>query len=293
MIDYRELQALAAVVAEKGFEKAAQQLHITQSAVSQRIKQLESKLGQPVLLRQTPPMATDLGLQLINHLQTVQHLEADLQLSSAQHEQINARIALAADCLGTWFGQALAPVSERINAELITVDQDMGIELMRRGQVLASLCADDTPIHGAQHFKLGIMRYRAYASADFVKRFRLDESPENLYQTPALIFNEDDQLQHRYLKLLNQPDPTNTHRCPSTEGFIQLIKEGCGFGLMPEMQVQQWGLEHQLVDVSPEHTIDIALYWHCWQSAGSVMKALTQSVIATTKELLIQKPSNS
>lgn len=45
--DYRTLQALDAVIRERGFERAAQKLCITQSAVSQRIKQLENLFGQP------------------------------------------------------------------------------------------------------------------------------------------------------------------------------------------------------------------------------------------------------
>lgn len=45
--DYRTLQALDAVIRERGFERAAQKLCITQSAVSQRIKQLENMFGQP------------------------------------------------------------------------------------------------------------------------------------------------------------------------------------------------------------------------------------------------------
>ena len=59
MIDYQLLKALYAVVTEKGFEKAAQTLFITQSAVSKRIYQLESQLGEPVIIRTKPPKATE------------------------------------------------------------------------------------------------------------------------------------------------------------------------------------------------------------------------------------------
>ena len=52
MMDYAGLQALAAVIREGSFERAARKLHITPSAVSQRIKQLEERAGQ-VLVR--PP----------------------------------------------------------------------------------------------------------------------------------------------------------------------------------------------------------------------------------------------
>lgn len=51
--DYRTLQALDAVIRERGFERAAQKLCITQSAVSQRIKQLENMFGQPLLVYRT------------------------------------------------------------------------------------------------------------------------------------------------------------------------------------------------------------------------------------------------
>ncbi len=45
--NYRTLQAMYAVIRERGFdfERAAQKLCITQSAVSQRIKQLENLFG--------------------------------------------------------------------------------------------------------------------------------------------------------------------------------------------------------------------------------------------------------
>ena len=44
MFDYRLMDALVTVVEEGGFERAAKRLHLTQSAVSQRVKQLEEHL---------------------------------------------------------------------------------------------------------------------------------------------------------------------------------------------------------------------------------------------------------
>ncbi|MEG7384718.1 LysR family transcriptional regulator, partial [Pseudomonas aeruginosa] len=61
LFDYKLLAALAAVVEQGGFERAAQALGLSQSAVSQRIKLLEARVGQPVLVRETPPHPTDLG----------------------------------------------------------------------------------------------------------------------------------------------------------------------------------------------------------------------------------------
>ena len=74
MFDYKLLAALAAVVEQGGFERAAQVLGLSQSAVSQRIKLLEARVGQPVLQRSTPPAATELGQRLLNHVQQVSWL---------------------------------------------------------------------------------------------------------------------------------------------------------------------------------------------------------------------------
>ncbi len=78
MLDYKLLKALAMVIDEGGFEKGAKKLHLTQSAVSQRIKMLEEYVGQILLTRTTPPAATIAGLGYLAHYRKVQQLESDL-----------------------------------------------------------------------------------------------------------------------------------------------------------------------------------------------------------------------
>jgi LysR family transcriptional regulator (chromosome initiation inhibitor) len=53
-IDYRLLEAFAAVLDEGGFERAATRLGLTQSAVSQRIRSLEDGMGRFLILRESP-----------------------------------------------------------------------------------------------------------------------------------------------------------------------------------------------------------------------------------------------
>jgi LysR family transcriptional regulator (chromosome initiation inhibitor) len=288
MIDYRALTALAAVVRSGGFEPAAQELCITQSAVSQRIKGLENRLGQPVLVRQTPPIATNLGQKLISHLHMVQHLEKDLTLVNPQVDRVHARIAINADSIATWFPEAIGKITDEMDVDIVIADQDKGIELMRRGEVLACLCADGSAVNGARVDRLGIVRYRAYASPDFILRHKLLDTPETLYQTPCLQFNEDDTLQHQLLASMSQPAPMNPIRCPSSEGFLQMAANGCGFGMIPEMQAAIGIASGSLIDIAPNHAIDIPLYWHTWRSGGSAMKRLRASVIKSAHRWLEQ-----
>ena len=50
MLDYAALSALAAVIEEGSFERAALALHVTPSAVSQRIRLLEERSGSPLVV---------------------------------------------------------------------------------------------------------------------------------------------------------------------------------------------------------------------------------------------------
>jgi LysR family transcriptional regulator (chromosome initiation inhibitor) len=56
-LDYLQLAALAAVVSEGRFERAAARLHVAPSAVSQRIRALEDRVGAVLVARGTrwPP----------------------------------------------------------------------------------------------------------------------------------------------------------------------------------------------------------------------------------------------
>ncbi|MEJ2045031.1 MAG: LysR family transcriptional regulator ArgP [Reinekea sp.] len=289
MLDYRALAALSSVVEQQGFDRAAQALGLTQSAVSQRIKQLEAQLGQPVVLRQTPPVATTLGKRLISHLHTVQHLERDLQLPNDE-TRLKARIAVNADSLSTWFADALGPITDEIDINLVIADQDVGIDWMKRGEVLACLCSASQAVNGAYVDSLGTLRYRAYASPAFRERHRLNKDLSRLYQAPCLIFNQDDQLQHRFLEMLGQPAPASPTICPSSEGFLQLALSDCGFGLMPEVQARESVEQGLLVDIAPGRYIDTPLYWHSWHTTGNALKHLRQSVMKTARRWLAQMP---
>ena len=205
MFDYKLLSALAAVVEQAGFERAAQVLGLSQSAVSQRIKLLEARIGQPVLIRATPPSPTEIGRRLLNHVQQVRLLERDLQsaVPALDDEGLpeRLRIALNADSLATWWAPAVSDfcADQYLLLDLVVEDQTVGLKRMRAGEVAACLCASERPVAGARSVLLGAMRYRALASPAFDARHFPDGVRADLLpKTPALVFGPDDFLQHRY-----------------------------------------------------------------------------------------------
>ncbi|MDD0974489.1 LysR family transcriptional regulator ArgP [Pseudomonas fontis] len=282
MFDYKLLSALAAVIEQAGFERAAQLLGLSQSAISQRIKLLEARVGQPVLVRANPPTPTEIGKRLLNHVQQVRLLERDLQsqVPALDEEGLpeRLRVALNADSLATWWGAAVGDfcAQQQVLLDLVVEDQEVGLKRMRAGEVAACVCASERPVAGARSELLGAMRYRALASPAFMARHFPDGfDAERLARTPALVFGPDDFLQHRYLASLGITGGFLHHLCPSSEGFMRLTEASIGWGLVPELQVREQLASGRLVEILADKPIDVPLYWHHWRNGGQLLVHLT------------------
>jgi len=294
MFDYKLLSALAAVIEQAGFERAAQVLGLSQSAVSQRIKLLEARIGQPVLIRATPPSPTDIGRRLLNHVQQVRLLERDLlgQVPALDEEgrPERLRIALNADSLATWWVAAVGDfcADQHLLLDLVVEDQDVGLKRMRAGEVAACLCGSERPVAGARSQLLGAMRYRALASPGFIARyFSAGISVERVARAPALVYGPDDFLQHRYLASLGIEGGFAHHLCPSSEGFIRMAEAGLGWGLVPELQVREQLQRGTLVELLEGHVIDVPLYWHHWRNGGQLLTQLTDHLAQQAGQWLV------
>ncbi|WP_447593294.1 LysR family transcriptional regulator ArgP [Aquipseudomonas campi] len=294
MFDYKLLAALAAVVEQAGFERAAQLLGLSQSAVSQRIKLLEARVGQPVLVRGTPPLPTEIGRRLLNHVQQVRLLERDLQGQVPALDEgglpERLRIALNADSLATWWAGAVGAfcAEQRLLLELVVEDQEVGLKRMRAGEVAACVCAAERPVAGARSLALGAMRYRALASPAFIARhFPHGVQYEQLARAPAIVFGPDDLLQHRYLASLGVVGGFAHHLCPSSEGFVRLTEAGFGWGLVPELQVQESLASGALVELIPGRPVDVPLYWHHWRSGSELLNEMTRHLEREVRHWLV------
>lgn len=280
MIDYKLLEALAAVVEQGGFERAASGLGLSQSAVSQRIRLLESRVGAPVLMRVSPPIATPVGQRLLNHAQQVSLLERDLHqdlpMFGGENGPARLRIALNADSLATWWAPAVARfcIEEQLLLDLQTDDQDVVLRRMRAGDVAGCVCATAEPVAGARSLALGSMRYLAVASAGVLDE-HLDPAVL-LERLPAVVFGPDDQLQHRFLLACGYRGEFRHHLCPSSEGFVRLLSQGMGWGMVPQLQIRAQLRSGELREVVPGQYVDVPLYWHYWRHGGRLLEALTR-----------------
>ena len=294
--DPNHLAALAAVQRLGSFEAAAHNLSVTPSAVSQRIKALEERVGTALIKRALPCRGTDAGLRLAKHAEDIALLEGlvskELMLDGDVSSSPHLRTAINADSLATWFIPAMAATPDLL-FDLVIDDQDHSADWLKRGEVSAAVTAHDKPSPGCDAYPLGAMRYIATASPAYMARnFAQGPTRETLAQAPCLTFNAKDALQQRWLeqnygKGLSPP----AHFLPSTQGFADAACAGLGWGMNPVGLVAPALASGDLVPLLPDAALDIALTWQVSRVMAPALVPLTKAVLSSARDHLIQPPS--
>ena len=103
-MNLEHLKALVAVVDEGTFEAAADLLRITPSAVSQRIKALEDRMGRLLVQRTVPAAATADGQVLVQLAEQTALLEHDAlnRLGVDDDDLPHASIPIAVTSILAW-----------------------------------------------------------------------------------------------------------------------------------------------------------------------------------------------
>ena len=289
MLDYAALAALAAVVREGSFERAAQALFVTPSAVSQRIRSLEERLGCALVVRGQPCRATDAGRRLCQHVDRVRLLEHELQgtlpaLAPQGLARVALPIAVNADSLATWFAPAVAAFAADapVLVELAVDDQDHTAAWLRSGVVLAAVTGTARPPAGFNSRPLGAMRYVAAASPAYVARhFASGVGAGSLAQAPSLAFNNKDDLQARWVRRLCHRDvELPRHAVPSAHAFVAAALAGMGWGLHPQVLVAPHLAQGTLVELVPGAVLDVPLHWQHARAASSLIEGLSRQIVA-------------
>jgi len=292
MLEYPLLNALASVLRTGSFELAAHSLSITPSAVSQRIKLLEERLGCVLIVRGHPCTATPAGARLFRHTEEVSLLEhtlaTDLKGLLPDESIPTIRIAVNADSLATWFIDALAETTGML-FDLVTDDQDHSADLLRRREVMAAVTAHPGPVQGCDSQPLGALRYIAAASPAFAKLYFPDGLTEYAARhAPALTFNNKDKLQETWLHgqlgtLISFP----THMLPSSRGFVDAALAGLGWGMSPASLVKAHIASGSLVALGVKPALDVPLYWQSNRATRKALAPLTKAVRTAAKRYLI------
>ncbi len=287
--DPSQLAALSAILRHGSFEAAARDLNVTPSAVSQRLKALENRMGTPLVIRDTPCRPTPAGQRLARHAQDLSLLEAqvakDLGMTSAP---ARVRVAINADSLATWFIPSLA--GSELLFELEVDDQDHSADWLHQGAVAAAVTARETPVRGCACHALGALRYIPTASPAFMARwFSAGVTRETLSRAPVLTFNAKDQLQVSWIRqttghALRPP----THVLPSTQAFVDAALAGLGWGMNPQVLVEAHLQNGDLVPLIDGAKLDTPLFWQVARHVSEPLRPLTASVRRRARAALVQ-----
>ncbi|TDP99401.1 MULTISPECIES: LysR family transcriptional regulator ArgP [unclassified Leifsonia] len=295
MANVEHLRTLAAVVDGGTFEAAAAALHITPSAVSQRIKALEEQSGRVLVRRSKPVEPTEAGSVLLRLARQLTLLEAEAAAELAGDDDEAAATPLPlvvnADSLATWVLPALARL-DGVAYELAIDDQEHTLDRLRDGTALAAIGSDPEPVQGCTSRPLGSMVYRATASPAFVARWCPDGwSPEAAAVAPMLVFDRKDALQDRYLDVFAPGARPPRHYIPASTQFVEAAVHGLGWGMLPDLQADALVASGALVVLDDERTAEVPLYWHQWSLRSAALDAVAAAIGEEARRVL--RPTGS
>ena len=286
-------RTLAVVIDEGSFDAAARRLHITPSAVSQRVKALEQQLGRVLVVRSKPPRATDAGAAVVRLARQLALLEYDtlagFGLGATDDRPVSIALAVNADSLGTWFLPALARIAERhaVVFDLHRDDQDFTAGLLESGAVMGAVTSQAAPVAGCLVRPLGVMRYTAVSTPAWVARW-CPGGPDaaSLAVAPRVDFDRRDDLQAEYLRSLGT-DPTEPprHYVPASNDFATAIKLGLGWGLLPGFQADDELANGRLVALGGP-PVDVPLYWQQWNLGSPLLDAIADGITRDARRAL-------
>ena len=287
--DLAQLRALQATVSAGTLDAAARALHVTPSAISQRLKALETATGRVLLVRSKPVRPTPSGEALLRLARQIDLLTADagreLDPEAGDHP-VTLPIAVNADSLATWVLPALAPLSGELAFDLQVADQAHTSALLRAGSVMAAVTADADPVPGCSSIRLGAMRYRPMATAAFAARwFPGGVTPGTLTRAPAVVFDRSDDLQHGYLRARGvDPALPPLHHVPASVDYIAAVALGFGWGMVPPQQEPPG----ELVELDPAGAVDVVLHWQQWRLRSPSLDRVADAVRSAAGRLLDQ-----
>lgn len=279
------LRTLAVLLDEGSFGAAADRMHLTPSAVSQRIKALETEAGQILVVRARPCTATEAGIVAARLARQLDEVEADADVAMNGLVSRPLGVVTNADSLATWFRGVLTEAASWPDTQLRVQieDEQYSREVLGRGEAMAAVTTSARPASGCRCQRLGVLRYIPVAAPTLLGG---STAPEDLGVLPVVEFNAKDALQRTFLAKVGARRPERTHRFPSSGAFLAAVRAGLGWGLLPEPQLRESLADGSLVRIRPEYQ-DVELFWQCWSVRTSRLTKLTDAVMRAARAGLL------
>ncbi len=226
-----QLDAFVAVAKLLNFSKAAESLFITQSALSQRIKNLEQTIGANLFIREPGRVRiTEMGERLLRYCSVKDSMEQELLFnllpSSAGQLGGITRIGAFSSILRSVIIPAMSSLlrkNPKIQCDFIHEETQGLPELLERSECDFILLDYSLESPGIEKVILGYEEYIVIESGKYV-------SPENVYLDNA---PDDPATQDFFNNQEGTPDEYSRRFMGETYGIISGVEEGLGRSVMP------------------------------------------------------------
>ncbi|MDN5570392.1 MAG: ArgP/LysG family DNA-binding transcriptional regulator [Propionibacteriaceae bacterium] len=267
-----QLRAFATAIDLGTLDAAARALALTPSAMSQRLRALETSAGAVLLERTTPVRPTASGEIVLRLARQVLLAEAETRQALAggvPEAPAVLHVVVNADSLATWFPGVLAEATAWPDAvlDLTVADQAVAAEHLTTGRAMAAITSAETPASGCRATPLGVMRYVCLARADL---------GAELAGMPMVNFGPDDTLQNDFLARHGLSLPTRVTRVPSSQGFLTAVEAGLGWGMVPELQAGD--SDADLRPLTNDPVTDVPLFLHRWKLSSGRLDRLCAAI---------------
>lgn len=255
------LDAFLAVTQTLNFTKAADKLNITQSALSQRILNLESELGATLFIRDRSGVkVTELGLSLIRYCQIKNSLEADFLsglIANNQKELAGiVRIGGFSSVMSSIVLESLAPILQchhKVKIHIVTKELGELIDLLKRGEIDYMISDNRISKEELECVPLGVEKNVLVESKNY-------ESSEKY-----IDHDEDDEMTINYLRKFKIPSKSIERIfLDDIHGLIAGVRLGLGRAVLPIHLLEEL---KDLRILNPKQTLDIPVNLYFYHQA--------------------------
>jgi LysR family transcriptional regulator, regulator for metE and metH len=293
-LEVRHLKLVETVAKEGGLTKAANRLHVTQSALSHQLRDIEDKLGAPLFLRLNRKMLlTQAGERLLSSapavLDELRRAEEDIRQIALHREGI-LRISTECYTCYHWLPPVLKPFNRefpRVEVRIVAEATRRPIEALLDGRLdlaITSAVTRNQKLTFKPLFKdelVAIMSPvhplapRAYVNAkDFASEHLL------VYALP-----KEDLTIYQKVLVPAGVSPKHVSRVELTEAIIEMVKAGLGIGVMA-----RWAVAPQIEAGTLRALTLTSKGLHRQWSAAMIKHRATPPYLLRFAELLAKNP---
>ncbi|WP_420554299.1 LysR family transcriptional regulator [Neptuniibacter marinus] len=249
MVELRHLKTLSALRDAGSLVEAADRVHLTQSALSHQIKDLEDRLNCSLFIRKTKPICfTSAGQRLLTLadeiLPMIRNTERDIaRLAGGEAGRLN----LCIECHSCF--DWLMPTIDHFRQHWPEIELDLSsgfsfqpLPALARGDLDLVITSDPEPRNGITYIPLFTYESRLAISKQHRLMARRFIHPEDLAQETLITYPVEHQRLDIFNHFLDEADvePQTIRTAELTIMMLQLVASGRGVAALPNWALHEY-----------------------------------------------------